>query len=273
MADAFISYSRKDLAFARRLHEGMQDSGFESWIDWKDIPPSADWKREIKAAIEQSDAFIVILSSHSVDSSTCSEEVAHAIENNKRLIPIVLGDLDAQSVPPQLAALNWIIVDPEGDLEVALDTLSQALRTDLQWVKAHTRYQNRALEWERQYEGRAYLLRGRELEEAEDWIAKAGGKEPPPTALHNRFLLASRLGASRARRNRMIGVAAALALTLTLGITALFQRSQAMSASAVRSTAEANALAEASSRATAEVLAIEEGVQRATAEGLSLIHI
>jgi WD40 repeat protein len=270
MADAFISYSRKDITFARRLHDGMQVRGFESWIDWKDIPPSADWKREIKEAIEQSDAFIVILSSHSVDSTTCSEEVTHAIENNKRLIPIVLGKLDPTTVPPQLAALNWIIVDPEGELDAALDILSDALRTDLLWVKAHTRYQNLALEWQRQDDGRAYLLRSRELAEAEDWIAQSVGKEPPPTALHNRFLLASRLAASHARRNQMLGVAAALILTLALGITALFQRSEAVSAAAVRSTAEADALAESASRATAEVLAIEEGFQRATAEANAL---
>ena len=269
-ADAFISYSRKDITFARRLHDGMQARGFESWIDWKDIPPSADWKREIKEAIERSDAFIVILSPHSVDSKTCSEEVTHAIENNKRLIPIVLGKLDPAAVPPQLAALNWIIVDPEGELEAALDALSGALRTDLLWVKAHTRYQNLALEWQRRDEGQAYLLRGRELAEAEDWIAQAAGKEPPPTALHNRFLLASRLAASRTRRNQMIGVATALILTVALAITALLQRSQAVSAAAVRSTAEADALAEAASRATAEVLAIEEGFQRATAEANAL---
>jgi len=41
MADVFISYSRKDIAFARLLHKALADNGLDTWIDWQDIPPSA----------------------------------------------------------------------------------------------------------------------------------------------------------------------------------------------------------------------------------------
>lgn len=43
MSDVFISYSRKDIAFARLLHNALQGSELDTWIDWQDIPPSADW--------------------------------------------------------------------------------------------------------------------------------------------------------------------------------------------------------------------------------------
>ena len=53
MADVFISYSRKDIAFARLLHKALKANGLETWIDWQDIPPSTDWLAEVYEAIEQ----------------------------------------------------------------------------------------------------------------------------------------------------------------------------------------------------------------------------
>ena len=72
MSDVFISYSRKDIAFARLLHGALKDNGLETWIDWQDIPPSADWLAEVYEAIEGSDSFIFIISQTSVDSEICS---------------------------------------------------------------------------------------------------------------------------------------------------------------------------------------------------------
>ena len=46
MTDVFVSYSRKDIAFARILHEALVERGLETWIDWQDIPPTADWLAE-----------------------------------------------------------------------------------------------------------------------------------------------------------------------------------------------------------------------------------
>ena len=43
MSDVFISYSRRDIAFARILHQALQERSLETWIDWQDIPPSVDW--------------------------------------------------------------------------------------------------------------------------------------------------------------------------------------------------------------------------------------
>ena len=50
MTDVFISYSRKDIAFARLLHQALVDNDLETRIDWQDIPPSADWLAEIYKA-------------------------------------------------------------------------------------------------------------------------------------------------------------------------------------------------------------------------------
>ena len=48
----FVSYSRKDIDFVRRLHAALADLGRETWVDWEGIPPTADWMQQIAAAIE-----------------------------------------------------------------------------------------------------------------------------------------------------------------------------------------------------------------------------
>ena len=108
MTDVFISYSRKDIAFARILHKALKDNEFETWIDWQDIPPSTDWLAEVYEAIEQADTFIFVISNSSIESEICGLEIAHAAKNKKRLIPIVVNEVEPQKVHPSLAALNWI---------------------------------------------------------------------------------------------------------------------------------------------------------------------
>jgi len=38
MTDVFISYSRKDIAFARLLHQALKENDLKTRIDWQDIP-------------------------------------------------------------------------------------------------------------------------------------------------------------------------------------------------------------------------------------------
>ena len=267
MSDVFISYSRKDIAFARLLHSALADNDLETWIDWQDIPPSADWLAEVNEAIEQTDTFIFIISPTSVNSEICNMEIAHAAKHNKRLIPIVINDIDAQSVPSQLAALNWIFFKEEDqDYRDAIQDLIRAIQVDQAWVKEHTRYQNRALDWERKGQDSGFLLRGGDLRDGEAWLARAAEKDPQPTALHTQYILASRSASTRRQHITMGAILAGMVIAIALGILAWTQRNLAVSEGDIRSTAEAVALAEANTRATAEAEAVAEANARATAQ-------
>ncbi|MCB2209827.1 TIR domain-containing protein [bacterium] len=261
MADTFISYSRKDIAFAKIVHDSLKKNGIETWIDWQDIPPAVDWFDEVKEAIEHSDTFVFIISPNSIQSEICSDEIAHAELNNKRLIPIVIGDIDPQKVPSTLQPLNWIFFKEEDQKYAkALNDLVTALTLDQPWMKAHTRIQNRALEWKRCGKETGYLLHGADLEEAEKWLAQAAGKDPDPTALQTEYILASRTQATRRQRRTLIGVVVGLVVAIVLGVLAWNQRNIAVSEGQMRATAQMEAEEEAHSRATQQAIAEEQRI-------------
>ena len=191
-ADVFISYSRKDRDFVTTLHEALKGIKRESWIDWMDIPLTAEWLEEVYSGIEAADAFAFVISPDSVDSRQCIQELAHAIEHNKRLIPILYRHVAPESVPPVLAARNWINFQEGNDFSKPFQNLIESLDTDLEWVRAHTRLLTRAKEWEREERDRSYLMRGKDLETAEELLALEASKEPRLTPLQKEYILASR---------------------------------------------------------------------------------
>lgn len=195
MTDVFISYSRKDKAFVQVLNQALENSKYDAWVDWENIPLTADWWEEIKAGIEAADTFIFVISPDSVASKVCGQEIDHAVENNKRLVPIVYREgFDMAQIRPALGRHNWLFFKDDADFDVAFQSLVTALNTDLKHVKTHTRLLVRALEWEKKQRNDDFLLRGSDLEEAESWLVGALTEyhEPLPSEQHKNYITKSR---------------------------------------------------------------------------------
>ena len=80
----FISYSRKDKLFVRKLNEAIDAADIDAWVDWEGIPLSSDWMAEITAAIEGGDAFVFVISPDSLKSQVCQDELELGIKSNKK---------------------------------------------------------------------------------------------------------------------------------------------------------------------------------------------
>src|SRR5437667_253353 len=76
--EVFISYSRKDKDFVRRLDEALKSRSREAWVDWEDIRPTEEWMQAIYRAIEAADTFVFVLTPDSIASVVCGREIAHA---------------------------------------------------------------------------------------------------------------------------------------------------------------------------------------------------
>ena len=197
MADIFVSYPRADQGFVRRLHAALLAQGREAWVDWEDIPPTAQWLETIYAAIDEADAFVFVISRRSVASPVCAGELAHAVDGGKRLIPVLREDVEDELLPASLAPLQWIDARDGVSLENVVHALTTALDTDLEWVRGHTRLLTQAREWEQNNRQRGRLLRRSQLRAAEAWLRAAPAVgDSHPTELQIAFIQTSRRAAT-----------------------------------------------------------------------------
>jgi hypothetical protein len=192
MNELFISYSRRDTDFARNLAARFETEGMGAWVDWQDIPPSVDWMKEIRKGIEEADIFLFLISPDSVSSKACADEVEHAVLNNKRIIPIIVREIDPKNAPAAITRLNWIFFSrPEDKFDASFARALEAIRTDYDWVQMHREVQVKALEWERNKYEDSFLLRGKELEDARAQLMVNGEKNPHSTDLQRQYILKS----------------------------------------------------------------------------------
>jgi hypothetical protein len=244
MSDVFLSYSRRDQEFVRRLEGALVARGRDVWVDWEDIPPSAKWLDEVRAAIEAADAFVFVVSPDSAASPICCQELEHAGASGKRILPVLYRPVEQDALPELVASHNWLDLTDAAAFEPTLDRLVAALDTDLDWVREHTRLLTRATEWERAGRDPAFTLRGRDLDAAERRLARAAElTSPRPTPLLVEYVIASRRAATRGQRTRVAALAGGLAVSLVLAAFAFLQLNEAV---AQRSRAEtATGLAQA----------------------------
>jgi len=295
MSDVFISYSRKDIAFASLLRQSLEGCQVDTWIDWDRIPVGERWWGEIQEAIQSANIFMFIISKSSLGSKVCKQEIELALKNHKRIIPVVVDDLkpeEVQAFVPDLPQYNWIIFmrehifqlaenplaegeKPEDKIvalpkrpqfEQALEKLNIAIHTDWEWVKSHTRLQVDALRWEAGGKNASYLIRGAALEEAEMRLLRAGGKEPQPSELQAAYVTASRQDETQRQAERLDlerkSASRQRMVLWAVGVGLMVAVVLGIVAWGQRN----EAVSQSNTRATAEANAVTEANTRATAE-------
>lgn len=223
----FVSYSRKDADFAVWLQRGLVEREIEVFRDIEDTFLGEEWWRRLQELISRADTVVFVLSPNSVDSSVCRNEVAYAQKLNKRIFPAVIADIKWASVPDGLAKIHSVFFNEIAGREAALGQLVEALETDIEWIREHTRLGELAQHWDAQRRPAADLLRRRALEEAERWLTQRPKSARSPTNLHQEYIQASRMAA---RRRGRIAVAASLAVAIAtsgIGAVAYLQRLEA----------------------------------------------
>jgi hypothetical protein len=114
----FISHGSQDNKFVDNLRESLEIQGLETRVDFSRLIGGDELEAEIKQAIEQARAFIVVLSPNAINSSWVLKEVEYAREVKKkqkqpedyRVIPLLLPGTGpggiSEAMPQILAALG-----------------------------------------------------------------------------------------------------------------------------------------------------------------------
>ncbi len=176
----FISYSRRDTAYVRRLHAALVEHGLQVWVDWEGIPLTADYLQEIYTAIDASDAFVFVASPDSAASEICGLEAAHAAEHHKRLVPVIHRVIGTEAMPEPLQGIAAVELLDTTDVAHLCEVISR----DIDWVHLHTGLLTRAIEWQRKLRHDSFLLAGRALGDAEKAFMAARHLACEPRATH-----------------------------------------------------------------------------------------
>jgi WD40 repeat protein len=271
ISDVFISYSRRDEQFVKRLDTSFKSRDMQIWVDYEDIAPSVDWWEEIKAGIEGSGSFIFVISPDSIASEVCRQEINAALENGKRFIPLLHRDINMhetnENIHPAVSSHNWLYFREADDYESSFEKLVETINTDFDYLRQHTRILVLAREWEARGWDTSALLIGSELDEAAQWLAKAGTAKPSPTELHSRYINTSQGNRRRQRWVWGLGTAvtivfAALAIGLYVALGAATRNALAAQEArlvAENAAAESDALADSASLVSSAQIAFEVG--------------
>jgi hypothetical protein len=193
--DVFVSYSRADADFARKLNDTLQIQGKTTWFDQESIASGSDFQQEIYRGIKACDNFLFILSPRSVNSPYCADEVEYAASLNKRFMTVLHREVNPSDLHPELAKVQWIDFNHnERDFNANFNQLVRTLDTDWEHVHSHTKWLQRALEWEEKKRSEDLLLRGKQLTIAQKWLidAEQNQKKPTATSLQKEFIAKSK---------------------------------------------------------------------------------
>lgn len=217
--DAFLSYSRLDAEFVSKLIAALK--GIEVWVDVEGIYASESVWPVIDSAIDGAGVFVVVVSRNSAESAGCLREIERARQGNKRMVPIVIDQVDRDKLPPAIQERHWIsFTSGFGD---SLDKLREVIRRDPAWLRGHADLLVRSRRWDAADRG-DYLLQGRELSDALLLVADAAGKDPALGPLQIEFMQASQRAAEVQREEARRKHAISVSLHLLAEAEALAQR-------------------------------------------------
>jgi hypothetical protein len=95
--EVFLSYSRADRAYVERLAKFLQSAGIDCWYD-HEVMRGQRFDQVISAKIEECVVFVVVMTPAADESHWVANEIQHARNNNKPIIPILLDGLPMVSV-------------------------------------------------------------------------------------------------------------------------------------------------------------------------------
>jgi hypothetical protein len=122
----FVSYSPRDKAFAREIQNHLAVEGIKVWRDDR-VMPGDNWALAVGAALERSNAMVVLLSPDAMSCDMVRRDIEYALTQIRfrfRLISVLLRP--TRHIPWILRQLTFIESRPSP--KGALDQIVKALR-------------------------------------------------------------------------------------------------------------------------------------------------
>ncbi len=90
----FVSYTRDDEIFVKRLVEDLSQSGANVWLDIRNARPGRHWTRSIEQALSESSMMIVVLSPAALETAHVAVEWQAYLEAYRPVVPAMIRRCD-----------------------------------------------------------------------------------------------------------------------------------------------------------------------------------
>lgn len=216
----FLSYSRRDAAFMRRLADALFARGYQPDFDQASYDPDNidtgisvedEWWQRLQAIIAASDLMVFIVSPASAGSKVCDEEIAYARALGKRIIPILCHPIDFAKAPPRLSALNikldFSACDDDKSFASAVGRLCVTLDRDVTWYRESRRLTALSVRWHTRNQPLELLLGEADVNAIDRLLEQRPREAPEPSdiLLALRDQSRAKLEAERKEQRRIIG--------------------------------------------------------------------
>lgn len=127
----FVSHASADKeSFVRELVDRLRGSGIDAWIDEQQLL-AGDSLPRLPERIAESDAIVIVLSEAALERPWVRNEIESAVyqhvENEKRIIPILLGGLQPHEIPAALQPLLCVPVQLNETGDVGLEEFDRVV--------------------------------------------------------------------------------------------------------------------------------------------------
>jgi hypothetical protein len=137
----FFSYAHEDIVMAKKLYNDIKPYGPDIWFDIESLLPGQDWEVEIEKAIENSNYFIALLSSNSVDKvGVVQSELKKALEKLDKypegkiyLLPIRINECNPSY--RRIKKIHWINLFPDSQYQNGLKKILQVISPETFFIR------------------------------------------------------------------------------------------------------------------------------------------
>ena len=196
MSDVFIAHGEKDEEISDKINRTLRREFLTIWLAKLDIETGTTFQDEIDKGIEEADNIIYLISPQSLQSKYCQQEIDYALKLNKRIIPILVDNIDIRNLTPEIRNLQYIDLKDYKNADkysLCRDKLLKIIKDDATYYQQHKTILVKALKLQIQNYNPSLLLRGHHLQYYENWLQIAlTKKQYAPLPLQIEFIKASR---------------------------------------------------------------------------------
>ena len=126
----FLSYAWQDREQAKAVYLALRDQGHRVFFDRADLPAGDEYHNRIRAAVDHTHLFVFLISPDALDAGSYTlTELTIAEKSNRRLLPVMLREIEIARLPASLQAVT--IHRPDGNLAASVAAEAYRIAVEL----------------------------------------------------------------------------------------------------------------------------------------------